>query len=88
MSKLKQLEEEISKIKNEIIDLESPLSTIFSQTAFNYRPELNAKLNKLETERQFILDHRESWLPKTIWNIIVPIIISVSIAILGKYLIK
>src|SRR3990167_11233174 len=38
---------------------------------------LDVEKTQLRLKRQFILDKRESWLPKTIWNFIIPIIVAI-----------
>lgn len=38
---------------------------------------LDVEKAQLQLKRQFIIDRRESWLPKTIWNLIVPIIAAI-----------
>lgn len=37
---------------------------------------LRNEINILEKERKFILDRRSSWIPKTIWNVIIPILVT------------
>ena len=41
----------------------------------------------LELKRQHILDRRNSWLPKSIWNIFIPIIVAIATTYLLKLLI-
>ncbi|MDP3735460.1 MAG: hypothetical protein Q8R39_03465 [bacterium] len=38
---------------------------------------LNVQKTQLQLKRQFILDKRESWLPKTIWSFLVPIVLAI-----------
>jgi hypothetical protein len=47
---------------------------------------LRNELEELETKRRFLLDRRESWLPKTIWNVVIPIAISIIVTILTLYI--
>ncbi|MDZ4284421.1 MAG: hypothetical protein U1A28_01190 [Patescibacteria group bacterium] len=38
---------------------------------------LNVQKTQLQLKRQIILDQRESWLPKTIWSFLVPIVLAI-----------
>lgn len=38
---------------------------------------LDVEKAQLQLKRQFILDNRSSWLAKSIWNVIVPIVVSI-----------
>jgi hypothetical protein len=49
---------------------------------------LRNELEELETERKFLLDRRENWLPKTIWIVIVPIVVSIIVNVLSLYIIN
>ncbi len=40
------------------------------------------RLDLLTTERDFLISKREAFLPKTIWNLVVPIIVSIVTAYL------
>lgn len=42
---------------------------------------LKGRIEELELRRKFILDRRESWLPKTTWNLLVPIVVSIIVTI-------
>ncbi len=48
----------------------------------NENEPLQDELKKLEIKRQFILDRRNSWVAKSVWNVVVPIVISVITAYL------
>ena len=85
MSKLKEIEQEISGIKSkntENVWLYSDLTrTLASEIEMKAS---KSRLGELETKRRFILDRRESWLPKTIWSAVVPIIVSIVTNIVFK----
>ena len=49
---------------------------------------LDVEKTQLQLKRQFILDKRESWLPKTIWNLIVPIIVAIITAYITTILVR
>ena len=49
---------------------------------------LRNEINTLEIQRRFLLDRRESWLPKTLWIVLVPIIISIVTSILTPYIVS
>lgn len=49
---------------------------------------LRNELEELETKRRFELDRRESWLPKTTWNVTVPIFVSIVASIITLYVSK
>src|ERR1035437_5148949 len=49
---------------------------------------LECQLKELENKRRFLLDSRESWLPKTLWNLFIPIVVSVVVTVLTLYLTK
>ncbi len=49
---------------------------------------LDVEKTQLEMKRQFILDKRESWLPKTIWNLFVPIVVAIITAYITTILVK
>lgn len=46
---------------------------------------LRNELEELETKRKFLLDRRESWLPKALWNVLVPIIVSIIASLFTLY---
>jgi hypothetical protein len=71
----------LSKVEKEILDLKlekktneplsfpSPISSFVAQSRED-------ELNFLETKRQFILDRRENLFWKFIWNVLVPIFVT------------
>jgi len=48
---------------------------------------LNVEKTQLQLKRQFILDERNSWKAKSIWNVVVPIVVSVITAYLVSVLV-
>lgn len=61
-----------------IYDLHENWNGTDDDTIEEYNIEyLDIEKGTLQMRRQFILDRRESWLPKSIWNLIVPIVIAV-----------
>jgi len=83
MSKLKNIEKKINEINQELIETNSRKVVVGDST-----PKLQSELTTLKTKRQFLLDRRNSWLPKTIWSVLVPIIVSVVSTIIILYLTK
>lgn len=83
--RMSEIEEEIFLIKQEIFELPKKLKGPIAQNVLDGRIE-NAKkpllhrLDILTTERDFLISKREAWLPKTIWNLIVPLVVSVATA--------
>ena len=80
--KLKNIEEQILVLKSEINSNKN--NDVWLQYGGKQSPmieqenlQLLSKLDKLETQRKFFLDHRESWMPKTIWNVIVPVLVTI-----------
>ena len=49
---------------------------------------LKIEVEQLEINRQFILDRRESFFLKTVWNIIVPIVLSAITTYITTYIIN
>lgn len=84
---LKRIEKRIIEIKKEIAgkekELWKPIAQPYIEEAVKkaIKP-LAEELDELETERGFILDSRNSLFWKTVWNIAVPIIVSIITAIL------
>ena len=69
MSKLKKTENEIVQIKANLTEKIPLFPGIATSPHERREVEMSkSRLEELETKRRFILDHRESWLPKTIWN--------------------
>ena len=82
--RLGKIEKRILKLKEEIANkpLDVSLSSSVTMATYEKRLEkalklLNDELEQLETERRFILDRREGLFWKFIWNILIPIIVSV-----------
>jgi len=79
--KLKAIEDRIIKIKQEIAnkpkELHRPVPQIFidGEVKRALKP-LNEELEQLQLQRQFILDRRNNLFWKAIWNIVVPIMVS------------
>lgn len=85
--RIAKIEEEIYQVKQEVFDLPNKLKGPITQSVFDGRLEnakkpLLHKLDMLRTEREFLLSKREAWLPKTVWNLVVPILVSVLTAII------
>ncbi|MEI6280896.1 MAG: hypothetical protein WCP17_02765 [bacterium] len=82
--KLSQIEKRILEIKNILADKdrEKKIASGLAMPVFEgrlknaNRPLLEEK-DRLETERQFILDRRDSLLWRVVWNILVPILVSI-----------
>lgn len=80
--KLKKIEKQIIEIKEQINfnknnDVSRQYGGEKSTLVELENEQLLDELDKLETQRNFLLDRRESWIPKTIWNVIVPIVVTV-----------
>ena len=87
MSKLKDIEKKILEKSKEITGQKGPRII----TSWNHDadlPKLESELNDLKAERSFMLDRRESWLPKMLWNILVPIVVSIVVSITTLYISK
>lgn len=48
---------------------------------------LDVEKKQLQLKRQFILDERNGWKAKSIWNIIVPISVSIIVSVITVYVI-
>lgn len=86
-NRLADIEKEIFLTKQEIFDSPQKLKRPVAQEVLDGLVErakkpLIHKLDMLKTERDFILSKRESWLPKTIWNLVVPVIVSIVTALI------
>ncbi|KKS96766.1 hypothetical protein A3B05_00015 [Candidatus Giovannonibacteria bacterium RIFCSPLOWO2_01_FULL_43_160] len=76
-SRLKEIEEEILRKRNGIFGD----GTVNFGNSFNARKtEIEAQVAILEAERRFIIDRRNGWKPKVIWDVLVPIVVAVATA--------
>lgn len=85
--RLSYIEKEIFQVKTDIFNLPQKLKRPVAQRVLDGLVErekkpLLHKLDLLETERSFLISKREAFLPKTIWNLIIPIIASVITAVI------
>jgi len=72
-SRLKEIEEEIlKKQKDGVSDSEN-----IGNSANVRKTKREAEIAALESERHFIVDRRNSWKPKVIWDVLVPIVVAV-----------
>lgn len=91
-TKLRNIEKRISEIQKQI---GQTYETAYKQFAVKNHADMAAEggktkllrneLEELETKRKFIVDRRESWLPKTIWNLLVPIVVSILASVITIY---
>lgn len=93
MTNLKDTEKQINEIKQKIAEIKSDevFNEQFAIQSFSKEKQifyLQSELDKFETRRKFLLDRRNSWLPKTTWNVLVPIIVSVVSTIVILYITK
>ena len=92
----------LKSIESRIIEIQKQISQIY-MTAYKKYPVkdhadmaaeggetklLRNELETLETRRKFLLDRRESWLPKSIWNVVIPIVVSIIASITTLYITK
>ena len=80
--KLKNIEEQIVEIKSKINlnknnDVVRQYGGKQSPDVERENDQLSGELDKLKSQRNFLLDRRGSWMPKTIWNVIVPILVTI-----------
>lgn len=71
-------------IQNRLLEIEKEIRSI--SLVFN-----NVLIEKaqLELERQFILDERNNWKSRMVWNVLVPIIVSlVTSFLIAKFYLK
>lgn len=80
----------LKKIEGRLLEIEQEKSVRAHNAQENYSgiiedqieeeeiEHLDIEKKQLELKRQFILDQRNSWKSRGIWNIIVPIIVSVA----------
>ena len=89
MRRLRKVEKEILRIHRMIItpskDLLYGIDYISSD---DQKKMFIHELEKLKTERKFLLDRRESWLPKTLWMVLVPIAVSIVAAVGTSYILQ
>jgi len=81
----------IHKLEERILDLKDQLSADAADGPVMFRQErekLESELDKLEARRQFLLDRREGLGWKLLWNIIVPIGVSIITTYITLKLIK
>ncbi len=86
--KLSSIENRIIELKQEITNKPTELSKRLEDIGVTQHQldglvekdnnPLQAELEKLEFKRQFILDRRDNLFWKTIWNILVPILVSIT----------
>lgn len=79
MTKLQEIEKGILEGKKLRMDWLSPSL---------HEEQREIVLDMLETKRRFALDRRESWMPRTILHLIVPIVLIIFTAILTLWLTK
>jgi len=78
---LRKIENRIIQIKQEIAnkpaELHRPVPQVFidGEVKKALKP-LNEELDKLQSQRQFILDRRNNLFWKAVWNVVVPILVS------------
>ena len=94
-TKLKNIENRISEIQKQI---NQTYETAYKQYPVKDHADMAAEggktkllrneLETLETKRKFLLDRSESWLPKTLWNVLVPFIVSIIVSIVTIYITK
>lgn len=78
-NRLKEIEEAIlDKQKADIADGES-----FGNSANVRRVKREAEISALNLKRQFILDKRNGWKPKILWDVLVPI----TVALITSYIV-
>jgi len=84
---LSQIEKRILEIVDKIANAPGELDESIRRSGTILKEEYTRRLKaiieplqkekeKLNVQRRFILDRRESWLPKIIWNILVPILVA------------
>jgi len=94
MSKISKIEDEIlakMKLVTEKMDSPSFYSSFTSIVHPNRKSEVDIMIHELEqlkTKKQFLLDRRESWLPKALWNLVAPVVVSIITALIVTILSK
>lgn len=74
MIKLHKVEKRILELKDELAEAKSPYKSIVFVRGG--REELESALERLTTERQFILDRRNNLFWRLIWNVVVPVVVA------------
>lgn len=73
-NRLKEIEEEILSIRRESNNHPGiPVGNSYNVR----RDQEDQRIDVLEDERKFILDRRNGWKPKVIWDVLVPIVVTV-----------
>ncbi len=89
-SKLSKIEDEIvvtQELRRKLISSKFLSTQYVPEESLELRIEhLDSQISTLETKRNFILDRREGWLPKTIWNILVSIVVTVITVYILKFI--
>lgn len=75
-TRLQEIEQRILEIKKSA-DYKIDDTAVIGAYAINQKENLTDELDRLKEERIFILDRRSSWIPKTVWNVLVPIFVTV-----------
>ena len=73
-SRVKEIEREILRKREDIIN-DGKLN--FGNSFNARKAEKEAEIAILESERSFILDKRNDWKPRIIWDVLIPIAVSV-----------
>lgn len=79
--RMKKIEEEILNIKEKDTDD----SVSIGGSAVVRKNIRESRIARLETERNFILDRRNGWKAKSLWNVFVPILITMITAYLLSF---
>ena len=94
-TRLKKIENRIAEIQNKINQVyeiaykKYPVKDHADMAAEGGKTRLlRNEIETLETRRKFLLDRRESWLPKSLWNIIIPVLVSITASIITLYVTK
>ncbi|GEM_PF-4832964 len=93
LSSLKDIEERLLEIDAEKSGRihnakENPSDDIYAFIEADDIDYLDVEKTQLQLKRQFILDERNDWKAKSIWNVIVPIFVSVITALVVSMLVK
>ena len=88
MTELKKIQKRILALKSQIAEAELPSSKMLGATRVMFDDKLDklkGELEILKTKESFILARRESWLPKTLWIFIFPLLLLLIGMILKQY---